>query len=189
MIDGARPVADREEGRDTNIDPDGMRQLGEEDAPEDSMTDAPDPKEVPTRRPLPDTVDRTEVYPNLYVGGKASEWHFPGWVVDVRQKDEVPNRGNRRIPVFQRLVNGGWRVDPALAEQAVKKIAELLGQGQKVLVRCGSGIERSPAIVALYLVRYQGLSATEAYARIRAARPQVIEELDLLPLTYEERTR
>jgi hypothetical protein len=189
LIDGARPVADREEGRDTNIDPDGMRQLGEEDAPEDSMTDAPDPKEVPTRRPLPDTVDRTEVYPNLYVGGKASEWHFPGWVVDVREEDEIPNRGNRRIPVFQRLANGGWRADPVLAEQAVKKIADLLGQGLKVLVRCGSGIERSPAIVAFYLVRYQGLSVTEAYARIRAARPQVIEELDLLPLTYEERTR
>ncbi len=153
------------------------------------MTETPDSKDVPTRRLLPDTVDRTEVYPNLYVGGKASEWHFPGWVVDVREEDETPNRGNRRIPVFQRLANGGWRANPVLADQAVKKIAELLGQGKKVLVRCGSGIERSPAIVALYLIRYQGLTASEAYARIRAARPQVIEDHSLLRMRQEERPR
>jgi protein-tyrosine phosphatase len=57
------------------------------------------------------------------------------------------------------------------------------------LVRCASGVERSPAVVALYLVRVKGLTPTGAYAKIRAVRPQVIEEFDLLPLTYEERVR
>jgi protein-tyrosine phosphatase len=140
-------------------------------------------------RELPKAVDRTEVYPNLYVGGKVAEWHFPGRVFDLREPDEDPPVFNYRRPVFQRLANGGWRADPVVAQQVVEEIAGELDQGKKVLVRCGSGVERSPAIAALYLIRKQGMTPTEAYARIRAARPQVIEELDLLPLTYEERTQ
>jgi hypothetical protein len=41
----------------------------------------------------------------------------------------------------------------------------------------------------LFLVRELGLAPSKAYARVRAAMPQVIEEFDLLSLTYEEQTR
>jgi protein-tyrosine phosphatase len=75
------------------------------------------------------------------------------------------------------------------AERAIEKNAETLDAEESVLVRCGSGVERSPAIVALYLIRYWGLSPSDACGWIRSARRNVIEELEILPLTYDERTR
>jgi protein-tyrosine phosphatase len=136
---------------------------------------------------MTDRPDRTEILPDLYIGGKDSEVGFDGLVIDVREKTPA-KVGAIHLPVF-RGVNGDWTADPLIALQAVDAIAKGLEAGQKVLVRCGSGVERSPAVVALYLVRKHGLTPTEAYRRIREARPQVIEEYDLLPLSYEERTR
>jgi protein-tyrosine phosphatase len=134
---------------------------------------------------MTDAPDRTEVFPNLYVGGKDSEKGFDGFVIDVREEAPTDPRV-LHIPAFESLADGAWRARPVLAEWAVTTIANRLKAGSRVLIRSGSGVERSPAIAVLYLVRYQGLSPSEAYRRIRAARPQVIEEFDLLPLTFEE---
>lgn len=136
--------------------------------------------------------DRTEVYPNLYVGGGDCEDGFDGFVIDVRPEfyhDQLRTDGVFQIPVFQKLSGGGWRADPFVVGYTVESIAAHLDRGEKVLVRCGSGVERSPALVVLYLVRKKGLAPSEAYRIVREKRPQVVEELDILPLSYEERTR
>jgi hypothetical protein len=135
----------------------------------------------------PDVPDRTEVFPNLWIGGKDAELGFDGEVIDLRIN--APEKsGTLHLPVF-REEEGGWVPNPVLAREAVEAISNALDRGEKVLVRCMSGVERSPAIAALYLVQKRGLTPTDAYARIRAARPQVVEEFDLQSLSYEERTR
>jgi len=131
--------------------------------------------------------DRTEFFPSLFVGGKDAEKGFRGLVIDVREEFPTNSRAIH-LPVFKGT-SGQWTTNPVLAAEAIEKIARSLEVGRKVLVRCGSGVERSPALAALYLVRKKSMTPTEAYSRIRKVRPQVIEELDLLPLTYEERTR
>jgi hypothetical protein len=144
-------------------------------------------------RRLPAVVDRTEIlrFPeggSIWVGGKAAGWHFPGVVLDLRPEEEEPSYGVRLWPVFSGSP-GSWTVDPVLANQAIEFIAGEIALRRDVLVRCGSGVERSPALVVLYLVRKKGMSPADAYALVRRARPQVVEELDMLPLTDEERTR
>lgn len=158
--------------RAIDIDPGGVCPLGERTVPEGWMNNSP---------------DRTEVFPNLYVGGKYSEKGFDGLVIDVRE-EAGENTGAIHLPVF-RGESGSWTPNPVLALQAIEAIENALEHGQKVLVRCGSGVERSPAVAVLYLVRKKGWAPSEAYRRVRDARPQVIEEYDLLPLTYEVRTR
>ena len=53
-------------------------------------------------------------------------------------------------------------------------------RGEKVLVSCGQGMERSPLAVVWYLFRRRGMSVEEAYRLVREKRPQVIEHLDWL---------
>ena len=137
---------------------------------------------------MPDEApDRTEVSPGIWVGGKDAEVGFAGTVIDVREEQPTDPRVVH-IPAFE-SVRDGWRVRPEQAKLAAEKMAEVLLEGRAVLVRCGSGIERSPAIVALFFVRYEFNEVSEAYRRFRAARPQIQEAFDLLPLSYEERKR
>jgi rhodanese-related sulfurtransferase len=120
--------------------------------------------------------DCTEVYPELFVGGLSADVGFDGEVIDARE-------------AFESVPGGGWQPRIDVADAQVNIIAAGRNAGRRVLVHCSSGIERSPAIVVLYLVRKKGFTPTEAYTLIRAARPQILEEPDLLPLTYDERTR
>jgi hypothetical protein len=45
----------------------------------------------------------------------------------------------------------------------------------KVLIHCTAGIDRSPFVVASYMVRYQLYSLSEAYKEIKKVRPFVCE--------------
>ena len=49
-----------------------------------------------------------------------------------------------------------------------------VGSGGRVLVHCMSGVNRSAAIVAAYLMREHGKSALEAVRQLAAVRPQVL---------------
>lgn len=57
-------------------------------------------------------------------------------------------------------------------DDATSFIAEHIRRGC-VLVHCGAGISRSAAVVIAYLCRYAGMSYAEAFAFVKARRPQV----------------
>ena len=128
--------------------------------------------------------DRTEVWPRLYVGGITADRDFDGVRLCVL---EAPcDAGCRHLPAFRPSLEGDWQVNPILAEEAVRWLAAGLGEGRRTLVHCGSGIERSPAIAALYLVRYEGLSVRDAYATLLRTRPQVRVAPHLVPVDDDE---
>lgn len=52
-----------------------------------------------------------------------------------------------------------------------------IAAGRKVYLHCKAGRGRSATVALCYLMRRQGLSVEEAYARLRAARPQVSRNL------------
>jgi len=81
--------------------------------------------------------------------------------------------GCRQFRAFTASLVGKWRPNPIEAGAAVEAIAAGRREGRPVLVHCASGVERSPAVAALYLLRCEGLALSEAYAVIRQARPQV----------------
>ena len=55
-------------------------------------------------------------------------------------------------------------------QQGVAFIEQEIAQGGGVYVHCGSGVGRAPTMAAAYLV-HTGLTAEQAWARIRKARP------------------
>lgn len=68
---------------------------------------------------------------------------------------------------------------PALRQLArgVAALEDALAAGQGVAVHCGAGLGRTGTLLACYLVG-RGLTADEAIARVRAARPGAIETPD-----------
>jgi atypical dual specificity phosphatase len=66
----------------------------------------------------------------------------------------------------------------AQLEAGVQAISSALARGQRVAVHCGGGLGRTGTLLACYLVFSEGVSADEAMARVRAARPGSIETDD-----------
>jgi atypical dual specificity phosphatase len=57
-----------------------------------------------------------------------------------------------------------------IIDVAVAAIDEVASRGARVYVHCTAGWQRSPAIIACYLVR-KGLTAEQALAEVRSRRP------------------
>lgn len=132
--------------------------------------------------------NRTEILPGLWVGDADSPSGFKGDVISVVEEPPTDTR-IQHFPAFVAGPDGMWKVDPSVAQGAVEAIRRARGASQAVLVRCREGIERSPAIVVLYLVRADGPTLRAAYDPVQNARPEVQRIPELLPLSYEERTR
>lgn len=60
----------------------------------------------------------------------------------------------------------------ATIRAAAAFLAGRVAAGHRVLMHCEQGISRSPALAACFLHEHLGVSLDEAFARVRAARPQ-----------------
>src|SRR5205085_7844864 len=66
--------------------------------------------------------------------------------------------------------------------QGLTFIVEQIKADRKVYVHCKAGRGRSATLVLCYLMAAYGLTAQEAYARLRRARPHVTRGLDQRPV-------
>lgn len=60
-------------------------------------------------------------------------------------------------------------------EDIIKYIHHYLSQNKSVLVYCNDGRQRSPTVVAAYIMKYGKVSAKQAVEYIRSKRPDVFE--------------
>lgn len=122
------------------------------------------------RRPTAATA--SEFAPGLFVGGWKDAERFSGARFCVL--DEAPDG----MPEGKHVAIYNGEKDAPILEN-LDRVAGLMHAAQardeKVLVYCGHGIRRSPLAAAWYLHRYAALPLDEAYARVRAVRPQVEE--------------
>jgi len=79
---------------------------------------------------------------------------------------------------------------PAQLDEGVAAIADALAAGKRVAVHCHGGLGRTGTLLACYLVQ-QGMSPTEAIARVREVRPGSVEtrEQETAVAEYAERRR
>ena len=134
--------------------------------------------------------------PQLYVGGQYRRRGWPrlrSWgvtaVVDMRLEFDDHEAGIAPACYLYLPTLDDHAPTMEDLEAGAAFIAERVKDGGAVYVHCGSGIGRAPTMAAAYLIR-SGLTADQAWARIRASRPfvrptppqlQQIERFEALP--------
>ncbi|MGD0638336.1 MAG: dual specificity protein phosphatase family protein [Nitrososphaerales archaeon] len=79
---------------------------------------------------------------------------------------------------------------PEALEEATSFISSQLKDGKSVLVHCLAGVGRTGSVLAAYMIEYEGKSADEAIARLRAIRPGSVEGTQESAVRdYEQRVR
>lgn len=119
----------------------------------------------------------SRITPQLYVGGqyrrrglgKMEAW---GITAVVNLRSEFDNEEAGIAPERYLYLPTPDDYDPSLEDlyRGSEFIADEIERGGVVYVHCGSGIGRAPTMAAAYLIT-TGMSAGEAWATIRAARP------------------
>lgn len=124
--------------------------------------------------------DAHEVLPNLWLGNRNAalndQWLREKQINAVFNctKDIPFASGNRRmyrIPVDDNLQEDEIRNLELWSWEAVFKVAKEMSQGNRVLVHCAAGMQRSAAVVAMYCVSQFRCSADEAIAYTKRRRP------------------
>jgi len=124
---------------------------------------------------IPNVYD--EIIENLFIGGAGAAKNQYGFlmVVNCTRNSDIP---------FPSQCNNCIRIDAedtpeyhdklwSLIDETntLEKIHYALSKGDKVLVHCFAGAQRSWATVACYLIKYHGMSVNESIEYIRKKRP------------------
>lgn len=129
---------------------------------------------------------RSPVLSWLYLGSLADSWKWDGDALCVHEDLFPPlvKSSEVRVPVAYMHSNPTRMVaQPAQLNICKAIIHEHAATKTPLLVHCMAGVERSPLTVVWYLMFAQGLTMDEAYAFVKARRPQVEDRRDwLLPL-------
>jgi protein-tyrosine phosphatase len=72
-----------------------------------------------------------------------------------------------------RVLGDDGKVERGRLEEAIGMINQEWPHRPGVLVHCGAGVERSPLVVAMWMTARFNVSLDEAYAWIKAHRPQI----------------
>ena len=98
-------------------------------------------------------------------------------ILNVLEKELQEDKIDEEIiPILYKTVDGKYHLDWNQVFKAGDWIEKTRIENPKlkILCRCGAGQERSPLVVAYYLVRYYNMSPDNAYRFIQAMRPEVM---------------
>jgi protein-tyrosine phosphatase len=128
----------------------------------------------------------TEILPNLFLGDLTDAKRWQGFAITVLEyrPPELPTNV-AHIPIVDTNNHADTNLDDVRVlfvqlEALVTVVDAAMARGEKVLVSCGQGMERSPLAVAWYLFRRKGMTVQDAYRLVKEKRPQVIERLGWL---------
>jgi dual specificity phosphatase 12 len=126
-----------------------------------------------------------EIIPNLFLGditsSKNKEFYKSvniGMVVNCSKTIPFLEGGNFkkvRVPVDDNLQEEEIQNLAKWSPKIIRQIWEEYRKGTTILVHCHAGMQRSAAVVAMFLMFYQRCTHKEAMARIKKRRPIVFE--------------
>jgi len=115
-----------------------------------------------------------EIIPHLYLANHKSAADFsPADAYIVNCTKELPMVRSRgmRIAVDDNQSPTSMREMYHALPGATDAIHACICEGQDVVVHCHAGQQRSPAVVAAYLVRHHGFTLEDAVRHVRAKKP------------------
>ena len=122
-----------------------------------------------------------EILPNLYLGSikalgtydyKALDYYI---IVDLIKHTFLPEKPNTHIYINLPVHDSPDECNKLLSliheTQVLEKIHLALQENKLVLVHCFAGMQRSCALVACYLIKYNNMTPDEAIDYIKLKRP------------------
>jgi hypothetical protein len=130
---------------------------------------------TPTRKSsAPKRTSRTEgpseIAPGVFVGGWKDAAPFRGTRFCVLDEADPQLPPSTHIPIYREETK---RVDRKNLDRLAEAVRRARDAGEPVLIFCGMGVRRGSLGGAWYLHRSEHLSLEDAYARVRAVRPQI----------------
>mgnify|MGYP001575988490 CR=1 FL=1 len=120
-----------------------------------------------------------EVYSNIFIGnwieGQTAAKSGEYFTINVTEIVENPFAQLQYKLVRQYAATDALIIPISDLEYLADIIDAHWQFGERCVVHCTAGIERSPLVVAYYLHKYHNLSLDEAYAIIRGARPEILD--------------
>lgn len=121
-----------------------------------------------------------EILPGLWLGNREAsqdvQWLQANQIVtvfnctkDIPFSSAVPYK--YRVPVHDNLQPEELRNLELWSQEIVYKIAKERNQGHHILVHCAAGMQRSAAVVAMYLISQYRCTPEEAIQFIKSKRP------------------
>lgn len=124
--------------------------------------------------------DAHEIIPGIWLGNKrASEntkWlKEEGIAVVFNATKDIPFctmiKKQYRIPVDDNLQPEEIRNMTLWSQEAVYKVIQEHNQGHNILIHCLAGMQRSAAIMAMFLIATRGYTAEQAITHVQGIRP------------------
>jgi hypothetical protein len=124
--------------------------------------------------------DAHEIVPGIWLGNKRAaeneQWLREKNITSVFNATKdipfVPTIIKQyRIPVDDNLQPEEIRNMTLWSHEAVYKVAQEHNSGNKILIHCAAGMQRSAAIMAMYLIATRGISWQQAVTYIQSIRP------------------
>jgi hypothetical protein len=120
----------------------------------------------------PADYSHAEVVPGLYLGGFPPESPFR-WgadvVVSLAATHACPVVPHGQLLIHHRIADDGEVTDPYMLRALAGLVAGFLAQGRCVFVHCNAGLDRSPMLCALVLIKW-GWQPQAAIDHIRSFR-------------------
>lgn len=109
----------------------------------------------------PIRVSYNEIIPNLFIGDYKSTKHVTQFKLIVNCTRHIPfpiciGIDKIRVPIDDVSYESANLL--GIAPQVIEKIHRALQKGHSVLVHCHAGMQRSCTIVAMYLMKYNGIN-------------------------------
>jgi len=143
-----------------------------------------------------------EIIKNVWVGDIDDARAWDGnkiCVLEKYPKDYTQRKNSVLIPILSRVVENVTPTnkremisdeDAQVLMENIDLVSTLIQNhimaGEKVLVHCIGGMERSPLAVTWYLHKNAGVPLTDAFDYVKKKRPQALNRIQWLNISYDE---
>lgn len=111
-----------------------------------------------------------EILPNLFLGNKNDSTDHQCYDVVINCTKNLPFHGNTehiRIPVDDTHSDNDMREMLEHLPLSCEMIEKGLNDGRRILVHCNQGAQRSPCVVAAYIMTSRDISADDSIEFVR----------------------
>ena len=134
-----------------------------------------------------------EIIKNVWVGDidDARKWDANKiCVLESYPRDYLQRKNSLLIPILSDKHEHLEDEDAEVIMENIELVSSIIQNhimaGEKVLVHCLGGMERSPLAVTWYLHKNAGVGLNDAFDFVKKKRPQALNRIQWLNTTYDE---